>query len=68
MTVATEIESGRLAIIDVQGLPIRRDWFAVRRADKTLGPAAQGLWEYLVTEGARWLPQVDVNPKVETGA
>ncbi|GBU18673.1 MULTISPECIES: LysR family transcriptional regulator [Methylobacterium] len=67
-TVATEIESGRLAIIDVQGLPIRRDWFAVRRADKTLGPAAQGLWEYLVTEGARWLPQVDVNPKVETGA
>ena len=64
-TIAAEVESGRLALLDVQGLPIRRDWYAVRRADKTLGPAAHGLWDYIVEDGARWLPQVNVSAEVE---
>ena len=59
-TVAAEVEAGRLVLLDVQGLPIRRDWYAVRRADKVLGPAAAAFWEYLMQDGARWLPGVDV--------
>ena len=67
-TVSAELESGRLALLDVQGLPIRRDWYAVRRADKTLGPAANGLWDYIVEEGARWLPRLTVTAPAESGA
>ena len=59
-TVSAEVASGRLVLLDVQGLPIRRDWYAVRRADKVLGPAAAAFWEYLMQDGARWLPGVEV--------
>ncbi len=57
-SVAAEVESGRLALLDVRGLPIRRDWYAVRRADKVLGPAAGAFWSYLMSDGARWLPGI----------
>ena len=67
-TVAAEVESGRLVLLDVQGLPIRRDWYVVRRADKTLGPAAKGLWDYVVREGAEHLPQVDVSVRAGSEA
>ncbi|KQP42298.1 LysR family transcriptional regulator [Methylobacterium sp. Leaf104] len=61
-TVAAELESGRLAVLDVQGLPIRRDWYAVRRADKVLGPAAAAFWDYIAKDGGRWLPQLRLSP------
>ncbi|HEV7440940.1 MAG TPA: LysR substrate-binding domain-containing protein [Methylobacterium sp.] len=67
-TVAAEVESGRLVLLDVQGLPIRRDWYAVRRADKVLGPAARAFWEYLMQDGARWLPGVDAAAALEARA
>ncbi len=57
-SVAAELESGRLVLLNVKGLPIRRDWYAVRRADKVLGPAASAVWSYLMSEGARSLPGV----------
>lgn len=65
--VAAEVEGGRLALLDVRGLPIRRDWYAVRRADKVLGPAAGAFWTYLMTDGARWLPGVGIVEPVSTG-
>ncbi|WP_336487862.1 LysR family transcriptional regulator [Methylobacterium nigriterrae] len=67
-TVAAEVETGRLVLLDVQGLPIRRDWYAVRRADKVLGPAARAFWEYLMQDGARWLPGVDAAATAEARA
>lgn len=57
-TVSAELESGRLVLLDVQGLPIRRDWYVVRRADKVLGPASDSFWNYLVQEGAGFLPKL----------
>ena len=45
-TVATEVEAGRLALLDVAGLPIRRQWYALRRADRTLGPAAAAFRQF----------------------
>jgi DNA-binding transcriptional LysR family regulator len=57
-TVATEVEAGRLALLDVRGLPIRRQWYAVRRADRILGPAAAAFRTFLIERGARWLPRL----------
>jgi len=57
-TVAFEVESGRLAILDVTGLPIVRHWFMVRRTDKRLLPAALALRQFWATRGADFLPKV----------
>jgi DNA-binding transcriptional LysR family regulator len=56
-TIAAEVEDGRLMVLDVKGLPIWRQWFAVRRPDKTLGPAAEEFWDFIAKAGGRWLPQ-----------
>lgn len=55
-SIAAELAGGRLVLLDAEGLPVQRDWYAVRRADKVLGPAAEALWAYLVREGGRFLP------------
>jgi len=55
-TVAAELGDGRLAKLDIVGLPVVRKWYVVRRREKTLLPAAQALWDFLVEEGARFLP------------
>ncbi|WP_075215811.1 LysR family transcriptional regulator [Mongoliimonas terrestris] len=57
-TIATEVEIGRLAILDVVGLPIRRQWFMVRRADKRLLPAAAALRDFWIRRGTSFLPTV----------
>ncbi|MGQ7793432.1 LysR substrate-binding domain-containing protein [Faunimonas sp. B44] len=61
-TVAAEIESGRLVELAVEGMPIRRRWFVVRRAERTLSPAAAAFEAFLSREGARYLPQVAPAP------
>jgi LysR family transcriptional regulator for metE and metH len=55
---AVEIADGRLAVIDVEGLPIVRQWFAVRRSERRQLPAADELWEHLRRSGARFLPKL----------
>jgi len=54
--VDLEIRQGRLAALDVVGLPLIRQWFVVRRVDKHLLPPAQALLEFLSREAARFLP------------
>lgn len=55
-TIAAEVETGRLAVLDVSGLPARREWRVVRHADKRLMPAAEALWGFLVRDGHAFLP------------
>jgi LysR family transcriptional regulator for metE and metH len=55
-TVAAEVRDGRLAVLDVEGLPIVRTWYLVRRRDRRILPAARALWEHLVREAATFLP------------
>ncbi|MFO1073336.1 MAG: LysR family transcriptional regulator [Geminicoccaceae bacterium] len=55
-TAAAEIGDGRLALLDIVGLPAIRQWFVVRRREKRLLPAAQELWNHLASTGARYLP------------
>ena len=56
-TIAAEVADGRLAILDVEGLPVVRQWFVVRRAERRLLPAAQALWDHLSWTGAQFLPK-----------
>ncbi len=57
-TVAAEIADGRLAILDVAGLPIVRQWFVVRMRGKRFLPAARRLHDFLKSEAHRFLPPV----------
>ena len=56
-TVAVEIADGRLTMLDVEGLPMMRQWYAVRLADKAVMPAGQAMWSFLAAEGHKFLPQ-----------
>ncbi|HET9020008.1 MAG TPA: LysR family transcriptional regulator [Acetobacteraceae bacterium] len=55
-TLDLEVESRRLVVLDVEGLPIIRHWYAVTMAERRLTPAAQLLRQFLAEEGARFLP------------
>lgn len=57
-TVAGEVEDKRLSVLHVEGLPLVRQWFVVRRADKALLPPAEALMDFLGAEAARFLPVV----------
>lgn len=45
-TVAAEIEDGRLATLNVSGLPKVLQWFVVKRKKTRLLPPAMALWNY----------------------
>jgi DNA-binding transcriptional LysR family regulator len=54
-TIGLELETGRLAVLDVVGLPIVRNWHVVHLAQKRLSPVALALKAFLLSEGARHL-------------
>lgn len=49
-TVRSELVSGRLALLDVEGLPLRRQWYLVRRTTRRLVPAAEEFGAFLLSE------------------
>ena len=55
-TIAPELSEGRLVTLAVEGLPVVRQWFVVRRGDKQLLPASQALWDFMAAEGSDYLP------------
>jgi DNA-binding transcriptional LysR family regulator len=55
--VAHEIAERRLVALKIPGLPLVRQWHAIRRADKILLPPAQAMLDFLGKEGARYLPR-----------
>ena len=57
-TIELEVQTQRLVILDVLGLPVVRQWYAVHLADRRLTLAARALHAFLVTEGAGFLPDV----------
>lgn len=60
-TVAAEVHDGRLAVLDVTGLPIRRHWLLVRMARRATAPATRALWEFFIRRGPEQLPTVAVS-------
>jgi LysR family transcriptional regulator, low CO2-responsive transcriptional regulator len=55
-TIEAEVETGRLAILDVEGTPIRRQWFSVSRSDRAATPAMDAFSAFLAQRGAQFLP------------
>src|SRR5438309_107332 len=56
-TIAAEIADGRLVTLDVEGLPIVRQWFVLHRADRPLSPAARAFQDFARRRGAEFLPK-----------
>ena len=56
-TIAYEVRDGRLAILRVQGLPLVREWFVVRRREKRLLRAPAALQRFLIEQGNTYLPR-----------
>ena len=56
-TIGLELKTRRLAVLDVQGLPIVRDWHVVHLAAKRLSPVAQAFREFLLSEAGKLIPE-----------
>src|ERR1700761_9146142 len=56
-TVSHELQSRRLIALKVVGLPVMREWHAIRRADKILLPPGLAMLDFLGHEGSRYLPK-----------
>ena len=55
-TAAIEFETGRLVALDVEGLPILRQWYVITRTDRTLSPTARAFRDFAEREGKPLLP------------
>lgn len=45
--IELELLTRRLAVLNVEGFPKRRDWYIARRSGRRLSAAANALWDYL---------------------
>ena len=64
-TIEAEVAAGRLAILDVKGLPIIRQWYLVRRANWTPTPVGEALWDFAVAHAAEFMPDVATTSALE---
>jgi DNA-binding transcriptional LysR family regulator len=51
-TIGLELATGKLAVLDVVGLPLVRDWYAIHLRDKRLAPIAAAFRAFLLAQGA----------------
>jgi len=56
-TIELELKTRRLAVLDVQGLPIVRDWHVVHLAAKRLSPVAQAFRSFLLSPAGKLIPE-----------
>ena len=56
-TIELELKTRRLAVLDVQGLPIVRDWHVVHLAAKRLSPVAQAFRDFLLSTAGKLVPE-----------
>lgn len=61
-TVTLELETGRLAMLDVESFPIMRHWFVVHRQNKRLSPVAAGFKAFLLEEAAALMARNQASP------
>jgi DNA-binding transcriptional LysR family regulator len=52
-TMALELRTGRLVVLEVAGLPVVRQWFVIHLKAKRLAPVAAAFRQFLVDHGAR---------------
>jgi DNA-binding transcriptional LysR family regulator len=51
-TVGLEVATGRIAVLDVIGTPVMREWYVIHREKKRLSPAASAFKSFLLGHGA----------------
>jgi DNA-binding transcriptional LysR family regulator len=61
-TVAAEVGDGRLICLDVEGLPIMRQWYVIHRSDRELSPVARAFYTFIGERGAHFLPKLERAP------
>ena len=57
-TIEAEVRAGQVAVLDVKGLPILRQWFLVRRANWTPPPVGEAFWDFACEHAAGTMPDV----------
>lgn len=57
-TVALELRTGHLAVLDVEGFPVMLNWYVVHRKNKRLPPVALAFKQFLLTEGAAQIDRI----------
>lgn len=57
-TVAQEVASRQLRVLDVQGLPLMRRWHIVRMQARALSPAAEAFRAFVLAQGERMIARL----------
>jgi DNA-binding transcriptional LysR family regulator len=57
-TIAAEVQDGRLRCLNVEGLPIIRQWYVLNRSDRDLSPIAQAFRSFVIDRGMHFLPRL----------
>jgi DNA-binding transcriptional LysR family regulator len=52
-TIQAELVAGQLCVLDVQGFPLTRQWYIVRREGKRLSPSAHAFTQLVLKEAER---------------
>jgi DNA-binding transcriptional LysR family regulator len=61
-TARTEIETGKIAELDVAGLPVIKQWYLASLANRTLSPSAAGFHVFMIEH----MTSDDINLKKQT--
>ena len=56
-TLALELETKRLVILNAESFPILRHWYVVNRQGKRLSPVAQAFKRFVLSEAAAFMPE-----------
>jgi len=54
-TLELELQTGKLVVLDVEGLPINRQWHLVQRKGKRLSPIAKTFSQYAIDNAAKFI-------------
>jgi len=57
-TIAQELRTGSLKVLDVRGFPLMLHWYVVHRRHKRLPPVAQAFKDFLLNEGSGLIDQM----------
>ncbi len=57
-TVGLELQTGKLAVLDIQGFPVMLNWYVVHRKNKRLPPVALAFKQFLMEEGAGLIQRI----------
>ncbi|WP_420991743.1 LysR substrate-binding domain-containing protein [Cupriavidus sp. 30B13] len=57
-TVGLELQTGNLAVLDIEGFPVMLNWYVVHRKNKRLPPVALAFKHFLMEEGASLIQRI----------